>query len=165
MNTEMRDTVNSVFCEVLENFAFSFASTLAPEESELPQEGMLCASMEFHGPSGGRLDLLAPEAMCRTVAANALGAFDEDEVTEETTMDTLKELLNITCGNLLTATWGTGPVFDLSIPSAGMATPEAARDLVGDPESSHFVVDDDFTVILRLTCLEPDTNGAARVAS
>ena len=115
---------------------------------------MLCASMEFNGPSGGRLTLLAPQSLCRTVAANAMGVDSEDEVSIETTMDTVKELLNITCGNLLTATWGTAPVFDLTSPRVEAVSPDESQCIAQDPESCHFLVDDDYTVILRLTPTE-----------
>ena len=87
------------------------------------------------------MTLLAPESLCRSLAANALGIDDEDDIPDDAKVDSLKELLNITCGNVLTRTFGTSPVFNLSIPEVTEAEPETWRLLMGDPNAAAFCVD------------------------
>lgn len=150
MNIDVRETIDRVFCEVLETFAFSFAESAGAEDPTPGEANMLYASMDFHGPSEGKLAVLAPEALCRTIAVNAMGIDDEAEASLETTMDTLKELLNITCGNVLTAVWGAGPVFDLSIPDVVPADIACISRLYGHPAASHFLVDDIYPVVVLI---------------
>jgi CheY-like chemotaxis protein len=47
----------------------------------------------------------------------ALHILAEDDLVRERALDSLKEMLNVTCGQLLTSFAGEGPVFDLSIPT------------------------------------------------
>lgn len=56
--------------------------------------------------------------MCATLAANMLGLDSDDDLANERGEDSLKELLNVGCGNLLTELAGPDPVFDLEVPRA-----------------------------------------------
>lgn len=158
MNTDVQ-TVSDVFCEVLEAFAFMFADPLPADAAEVGGDEALRVTMTFAGPSGGTMTLVAPEPLCRSLAANALGIDDEDAIPDEAKADSLKELLNITCGNVLTKTFGTSPVFNLSIPEVAEADPEVWRRLMGDPNAAAFCVDGIHVVAL---CFSRDEPVAAR---
>lgn len=112
--TEKERQVAAVVAEVLEKQAFMFAEP----SSELESEGtrFLHAQMGFSGPVVGDLEVVAPWELCATLAANALGVEMEDESAGQLAGDTFMEFLNVTCGQLLTALYGTGEEFWLSPP-------------------------------------------------
>jgi hypothetical protein len=61
-------------------------------------------------------------------------------------VDSLKELLNVTCGNILTKLFGTSPVFNLSIPVVADAGATAWREVLGTSCVAAFCVDGAHTV-------------------
>ncbi len=140
--------LTEIFCRVLEEFAFLFAEPVENEEiTSAPGPGFT-AKMTFSGPITGQITLFVPESLIYVIAANALGVEPEDTQRAVLAQDALKELLNITCGQLLTALAGETPVFHLSVPvvsrleaNAAAALPDAVTLLVDDvPVSLHITV-------------------------
>jgi hypothetical protein len=79
----------------------AFVSLMPPDgPCALPLD-LLRVSISFTGPLTGSLELIAPAAFGALLAANMLGCdpSDPDAVTRST--DAMKELMNITCGDLL----------------------------------------------------------------
>lgn len=109
-----------VFTRVVEDLAFMF--TESPEESDEGPLGDAFAKayMDFRGPFNGTLSIVVPESMCAQIAANVLGLEPDDELFTRQPYDALKELLNVTCGNLLTAMAGEEPIFDLNPPEVAL---------------------------------------------
>lgn len=149
-----------VFREVLERQAFLFAEP-GEEGSPGPAEAEgVVLSLAFSGPVRGRLDLSLPRGLAVEIAANVLGTEPDDPEAGARAVDACRELLNVTCGNLVTALWGEGPVFDLAIPETLSASDwDAAA-----PGTIPFLVED-HPLLLRLR-FEPDGDpgSAARPA-
>lgn len=145
--------LREVFARVLEDYAYLFADgDEAPPAGGAPPAAdgqYLSAEMGFEGPLEGRLSMAAPQGFARQVAANVLGLEVDELPGENSAFDAVKELLNVTCGNLLTALAGDEPVFDLTVPQVrplAEAQWRAARMKPGGIE----VVADQWPVVLRL---------------
>ena len=144
------ETLREVLCEVFESFAFMFGDVVEP--SEMPEVDGDCvrASMRFTGEMSGLLILALPCSMCPEIAANVLGVSPNDEAVMNKAADALKELLNITCGHVLTSIAGEEPVFNLSVPDISSLAPEEWEALLGRPGTATVVVDE-APVILSLS--------------
>jgi hypothetical protein len=126
MDEKTRAAAAQALQEVLERQAFLFAD---PAEDGGAADGpLLAASLRFAGARAGGLALAAPMALAREIAAGILGCDAEDPMAEERAGDACKELLNIACGQALTALFGTAPVFDLGVPEARLLSAEEASD-------------------------------------
>ena len=150
MDDSRRATIIAVFSDVMEQMAFMFAE--AAEEEEAPSmgdTGLVQAVMGFEGPFHGTLELVVPRAICEELAANVLGLEPDDEMVTHAPFDALKELLNITCGNLLTALAGETPVFDLTIPEVKQLEGNAWNALRTRPGAVYCLVDS-YPVLLHL---------------
>lgn len=148
MSEEM-DTLRQVFAEVAENLAFMFAEV--PEEDEFPEAEPPCmlAQMSFLGPFNGKLYIAVPQHMCPEIAANVLGLDPDDELVVKQPTDALKELLNVTCGNLLTTMAGEDPIFDLTPPEVVVLDKKGWDDFAAAPGTVRFIVDEN-PVLLRM---------------
>ncbi len=114
MQQQKSATLTAIFSDVLANLAFMFT-----DEDDAPPEadgGWSEASIEYHGCVGGALRLVYPKPFAIELAANLLGTDPADVDAESQAADAVKELMNIICGQLVTAMHGTGAVFNLSIP-------------------------------------------------
>jgi len=142
------ETLESVFAEVLEQLAFMFAD---PPESEDPalQEDIVVATMSFHNAAEGLIQLVVPRSMGPILAANVLGLDPDDEMVTRAPYDALKELLNVTCGNVLTAIAGDEPVFDLTVPEIA-EQPRESWEGLRSRENTVFCLVDDYPVLLHL---------------
>lgn len=102
------------FYEAAEGFAFLVAGRIEPADAPSPDDAHV-AEMAFSGGLvRGRAAILAPAETGAFVAESALG--EPDEVGSEQAYDALKELLNVACGQILTALYGVDAVFDLEPP-------------------------------------------------
>lgn len=149
MTDNHESTLLDVFTEVLEQLAFMFAEAPDTSSPQLDSASIVKAAMEFKGPFTGNLDLIVPRAMCEELAANVLGLEPTDDIVQRAPFDALKELLNVTCGNVLTALAGDEPVFDLSIPTVEELDSAQWGDLQNRPETVFCLVDG-FPVLLHL---------------
>lgn len=118
MNQDMRQILDETLCEVLEKQAFLFAEETEADELPPQQGKILSAQISFSGNFSGTISLYVTEKMCCEIAANFLGVDADAADTVTKAPDALKEILNVICGNFLTAAAGDGPVFDLAIPQA-----------------------------------------------
>ncbi len=147
MQTERRELLSEVFCDVLEKFAFMFGEPTPKED--LPREATeyIEVRMDFVGPTQGSLVLVVPAEMCEEIAANVLGMEPEDDLVRKQALDALKEVLNVTCGHVLTSIAGEEPVFDLTIPVVAEIDATAWEEFLNDPETLSFIVDDNPTAL------------------
>jgi CheY-specific phosphatase CheX len=110
----------------------SYLLPMPAEESDGPREpAAVVASVEFHGPISGRLELVASQRLLEALAANMLG--EDEGVSEVQRLDALMEAANVVCGNLLPALGGHEAVFQMRAPqireaasAAGGSGPEPA---------------------------------------
>ncbi|NJL71847.1 MAG: chemotaxis protein CheX [Candidatus Competibacteraceae bacterium] len=114
MNSETENIIREALSNVLQDFAFMFAEP--PEDDTPPMEACIAVQMAFHGPISGTAQLAVPVSLASELAANVLGVDPEESNSPEVALDAVKELLNVTTGNLVTALAGEEPIFDLTIP-------------------------------------------------
>lgn len=143
METEQEAKLNETFCRVLEQLAFMFAEPAAKDELPPPaEEDAMCVRMGFSGSLEGTLQLGIPLGICAELATNMLGMdLGHDEAAAKG-LDAMKEVLNVTCGNILTELAGTEPVFTLSIPEATPLTAEAWEEFCGREDTLGYLVDE-----------------------
>lgn len=148
MDSERGEKIARAFSDVFEKLAFMFAEPA--EKAELPDDpgDAVLARMRFSGHWRGTLELAVPADMCPEIAANVLGLEPDDETAETRGPDALKEVLNVTCGSILTTLAGDQPVFDLSVPEVLTLEPEGWKELLDSEESLAFTVDE-HAVVLR----------------
>ena len=143
MQTATREEVlEDVFSDVMESLAFMFAERVDKEDLPSADGTILAVGMRFAGPFAGTLALTVPEATCTELAANVMGMDPEDAAAEEHAADALREVLNVTCGQLLTALAGDEPVFDLSVPTAEQKPPAHWAAALEQPQTLAFLVDE-----------------------
>ena len=111
----MREILYEVAEDVLEQFAFMFTDQPEPEEIKFGSKRFSCASILFEGIFSGKLSIYAPLGFCVQLGANVLG-IDPDELPANHAGDALKELINVTCGELLVRLAGKKEMFNLTIP-------------------------------------------------
>lgn len=156
MQSEQRKLLCEVFCDVFEKLAFMFGEPTPSEDMPREMTEFIEVKMGFVGPTQGTLELVVPVEMCEEIAANVLGMDPEDDLVRERALDSLKEMLNVTCGHILTSTAGEGPVFDLTVPTVTEIGADAWNKLLDDPETLSFLVDDS-PAALRFTMEERAT--------
>ena len=149
MEKELRHILDTTLCEVLEKQAFVFAEEIPVDEVPEPAGVMLQSRISFSGPFSGTLLLYAPELMCCEIAANFLGVEPDAPGIAEKAPDALREMLNVICGNFLTAAAGDGPVFDLTVPQANPIGPDEWARVLSDPALMCYLADD-HVVLCRL---------------
>lgn len=144
-----RSKIGEVFERVLEEYAFMFCGVA--EKKDLPpcRGGALRAVIYFTGRLSGHLALAVPQALCPAIAANVLGLEPDDRLAAERAEDSLKELANVTCGQVLTAVAGTDAVFEMAVPEVGPLDEARWETLVAEQETLVYLVDES-PVLLQL---------------
>jgi CheY-specific phosphatase CheX len=141
--SEDRELLVTVFSRVAEELAFMFTDTPDPDDVETAKNSFVKAHMRFTGPINGTLNMVVPESMCPQIAANVLGLDPADDLFLQAPHDAVKELLNVTCGNLLTEMAGEEPIFDLLPPEVNIIDRATWLATKKDPNTVLFAVDDE----------------------
>lgn len=99
---ELHDALQQAVHEVLETMFFvrELDDGVIPDGASTPD---LAAQLDFEGNPGGQLTLILAGHAARTVAADFLGA-DEDELSEQQVEEVACELANMICGSVLSRT-------------------------------------------------------------
>ncbi len=126
-------TLTKTFSEVLANLAFMFTDDEPAEPC--PDDRWLETTIAYHGPESGSLRFWCTRSFATSLAANLLGVDPQDETARDQEDDAVKELMNIVCGQLVTAMYGATRVFELTIPETHEIgdlpeTPDAEYDSV-----------------------------------
>ncbi len=95
----------------------------------------------FSGPLTGALILALPAEMSAEIAANILGGDPGDDRMHRLAPDALKEVLNVLCGNILSALAGWTPPVDMSLPTISPIDRTGWAEMLLDPATMGFVVD------------------------
>lgn len=149
MQTDCRQVAGEVFCNVAERTVFMFGEPCDVEVLQFAESEPRLVQMSFNGPVCGRLELIVSQATCRQIAANFMGMEIDDEAIDQYCDDAVKELLNVTCGNILTELVGTEPVFDLTVPVLSSVGAAQVAQHLDDPKSVGVMIDDE-PALLRL---------------
>lgn len=139
---DVEEIVFTTVCDVFEKLSFMFGELAAPDELPEPVERNVKASMTYSGDMSGTFSIVVPDDVCPEIAANVLGTDQDDEIVTVQAGDALKEMLNVMCGNILTAIAGEEPVFDLSVPEVSDVDAAGWTGLVGDEQTNVLLVDD-----------------------
>ncbi len=150
MPPEYTEQLDEVFTSVLESMAFMFADLTEKEEMPEQTDEPLKVIIHFNGPTSGTLSLIAPEEMCVELAENLLGAQSPDEIDQIQRFDVLAELVNVTCGQLLTAILGEEPVYDLTPPEVKKVSQDEWVKMLRYENTVTFMVED-CPVLLRFS--------------
>ncbi len=151
METNRDEVLGEVVYDVFEKLAFMFGEVVDKEEVPQTATAYVRASMTFSGDMAGTIALTVPVEVCPEIAANVLGLDQDDELVAAQAIDALKEVLNVICGNVLTAIAGEKALFDLSVPTVSDLDPEAWTAVVKEPNTHVYLVDDS-PVLVQLTC-------------
>lgn len=129
MNCKLEKTI----AEVAENTFAAMAFVLPVAEDEHVSDShvaLVTAVINFTGPFNGGLVLTVPTTMLPVLAANILGLTEGDAPTPEQDRDSLQELLNVICGNLLPEIASPREVFHVNEPHI-VAAKKAVKMFVG----------------------------------
>ena len=145
---DRKRVIREVFESVLQNLAFMFVESVEREtlqSTESPHEiseKFIKASMAFTGSIQGWVNLMVPDELAKELASNIIGKEIDKNISQKHLNDALKEVLNVTCGNLLSAVVGTKPVFDAATPTLTEHGPDGWKAFLEDPESIPFMIED-----------------------
>ena len=142
MENDRKELLVRVLEVVLEQLAFMFGEAVTKEEMITEGEKYLHATMSYKGLQSGSLGVAIPAEMSVVLAANILGIDEGEEVASEKSIDALKELLNIFCGQMLTTVYGEEPVFDLSVPEVKEIDKGGWEELLDLPDAIAMMVED-----------------------
>jgi len=148
---EARDQVLCrVFCDVLEKLAYLFAEPISTKHVPSSEGRCIQVTIAFNGPLEGVLSLAVPELVCEELAASILGLEPEDPLSRQHGCDALKEVLNVTCGHLLTSIEGVEPVFHVSPPELTELDQKGWASYLTDSDTNGFLVEEK-PVLLRMS--------------
>jgi len=117
MKTQLMKAMMTSISEVMETMFFlpvAFGQTAALSQAGLDAPDTMACRLSFSGDIGGHVILAAPESLVLEMAENFMGE-PQDRLTQEHLTGTLKEMLNMVCGNALRSTPAETP-FELGIP-------------------------------------------------
>lgn len=145
---DRKRVIGEVFESVLQNLAFMFVEAVEKETlqntdspRELPEK-FVKSSMAFSGPTSGRVNLMVPDELAKELAANIIGKELDKNISQKHLQDALKEVLNVTCGNLLSAVIGTKQVFDAAPPTLSEHDAAGWSAFLAEPDSIPFMIED-----------------------
>lgn len=113
---DRREELTETFRNVVERFALMIGEPVDDVFGTSDMDKWVQAKLSFRGPLSGTLVIAAPKDLLREIAANVLGTDVNDPETAVFVPEALKELVNLTAGQLLTAVADAMSVHDLSVP-------------------------------------------------
>lgn len=124
-HADVSGVLHVVALQTLESLAF----LLTVDDDDPPARGEeLLTELTFDGFVEGTLQMVVPTAMLEELACNMLGV--SETPTRDQQIDSLKELLNVICGNLLPAMMGAEAVFNVGAPGEPAAG-DVSQELYG----------------------------------
>ncbi len=117
MKTLLMKAMKTSISEVMETMFFlpvASGQTAALSRAGLDAQDTMACRLVFSGDISGQVILAAPESLVLEMAENFMGE-PRDQLTREHLTGTLKEMLNMVCGNALRHTKASTP-FELGIP-------------------------------------------------
>ncbi len=140
MNKTATPKLRKTFSNVLSDMAFMFISD--PDETSPAPNYTLETRISYRGPHTGTIHLRCDGRFAAALAGNLLGLDAMDNEADQQRLDALKELMNVVCGNLVTALYGTDGLYDLTIPEVVPLLLDAPLESPKADEIHTLVVDD-----------------------
>lgn len=148
-DSQALDIFGNTLTMVLETMAFAFADEVDSAEDIAGEGSYFKVQMSFKGPFTGSVLFFCNDDLAMEVATNTLGT-DPDDVTDPMKGDALKEMLNMACGQYLTARFGDDPVFDLSVPQIEQITSEQISAFTEKNQCLFYEVEDIHLLIVSI---------------
>ena len=141
--TAHRDVINKIFSEVMEKLALMFCAPIENEDFPVEKEGYIQARMYFSSDKAyGMLSMTLPDEDYYEIAASFLNIESTNNVDEDEAIDALKEVLNITCGQILGAIEDSALLYELTVPEVSFFNSPFSINLINSPNSFCFKADD-----------------------
>ncbi len=151
MSKDYSEILYKVLEESLETQAFMFTESVDINEIAINDIDCVKVSMDFTGDLyNGSLMAIIPNNISNELAANILGIEDTDDEAMELGQDSLKEVLNVICGRVLTEIFGTEPLFDLSIPTLEDLKSDDILKHVNEDNMCSAIIDEMYPIIVQL---------------
>ncbi len=115
MTSSIQDAVTVEVRRIVEQATFMFTEELKtpPQDDSWADLGVF---ITFCGEPSGWIHLWTTDNFAKASAMNMLGMDCADDITFDNKRDSLKELLNIAAGHVLTSVFGKNLLFELGIP-------------------------------------------------
>lgn len=147
MEPDHRMVLSQVVADVCQRQAFLFAEECDPDSALAAVGPFQRAAIAFTGPRQGILEVAATRSLTLELITNLLDLDPENEDATSATADALGELVNVICGQFLTAAFGSRAVFRLSIPEIGGLDEAAWSESAADPEALCLSFDESHAVV------------------
>ena len=154
MNSDYKTKTIEAFTDVLGKLAFMFAEPAEDGASNDASKDGLQAEVTFSGSLHGRMSVAVPREWCSELAANILGVDEDDDAALANAADALKELVNVSCGHVLTAVAGEKLMFELSPPMINELSEDEWSRLRADSETIPMLIDEVSPVLLQFDVTE-----------
>jgi len=141
LKNDYENLLRDTFSVVIEKLAFMFVEEAEEEKSIETDSKFLKARMTFNGAMAGAFTLVVSEKMCSDIAANILGIDSVNKIGKAKMRDALKEVLNVVCGNFLTALAGDKSVFELSLPVVSEINEKSKKTLLNERNALELIID------------------------
>ncbi|MBN2281740.1 MAG: chemotaxis protein CheX [Candidatus Marinimicrobia bacterium] len=150
MSENYSEILYNVLEESLESLAFMFAESIDTSDIAMTDTECIKVTMEFTGDLyNGSLMMIVPSNISSEIAANILGIEDTSDDATDLGDDSLKEVLNVICGRVLTEISGTEPLFDLSIPEIEKISCTGLENYISEQNTCSAIIDDMYPIILQ----------------
>ena len=143
MQSEHKTVLTEVFCDILLQYAFLFGDEFSKDGLSADDSDHLKVTVSFSGERSGDIGIATSTDLCAVLTSNVLGEDPDDyKDLDENTSDALEELINVVCGQFLTAAFGEEPVINLSPPEVVRMDDAEWKKLVDDENAIGFIVED-----------------------
>ncbi len=114
--TDVQDLIIRTIGRVLADAAYLFTDVLDRIDDSAEIRNPIGVSLRFRGTPSGVGTLWVDAGLAQAATANMRGLDQAPASDDPRTLDTVRELLNILLGNLLTQLYGDTAVFELDVP-------------------------------------------------
>jgi len=143
MQNEYGEVLTEVFSDTLLRYAFMFGDEFPKDEISVDDADYLSITVGFSGERSGTLGISTSTDLCAVLTSNVLGNDPDDyESFDDSTSDALKELINVVCGQFLTAAFGEDPVIDMSPPAVSEIDEAEWKSLIDNKDTISFMIED-----------------------
>jgi CheY-specific phosphatase CheX len=141
VKADFLEHLSAAALDVLKTSAFAWGEPCATSELPTAVGDAVLTQIRFDGDCRGDVSLALSRGLAMTLAADVLAA-EPDELSDDQVIDACKELTNVLCGQWLTRSFGTQPVFHLSVPEAISPDERSWTTLIAAPGAVGMLIDD-----------------------
>jgi len=139
--SEYRKILQDVLSDVLEKQAFMFLEDGTDVPVEYHEEG-IGAGIAFNGEKNGEINIYVSKSTAIEISANIIGEDVTDDYDINNAIDSIKEIINVVCGNFLTRLGNEDAEYNITIPNHQQISMEEWSGIISRDSCSHYVFDD-----------------------